>query len=67
MKEVKITLEHLERLLKQAKNEAEYSDMRKALYVSIKELPNGDTELQFEQPCQYAECNSTYYRYTNQS
>lgn len=64
---VKLTLEQLENLLEAAKNEAEYHDMRDVLFVSINQLPNGKQELEFEQPCQWTECNSSYHRFTDQS
>jgi len=34
-----------------------------AVYLSIKEHPNGRKFAEFEQPCAYAECNSNFYRF----
>lgn len=61
--QIKLTIEQLEKMLKMAKNQAEYHNMRSVFLVSISELPTGDPELEFEQPCSYAECNSTCYCY----
>lgn len=62
---VKLTLQQLEKLLEMAKNQAEFHDMRSSLLVAIDEMPNGEQFLEFEQPCQWPECNSTYYRYSS--
>lgn len=63
MKGVKITLEELERMVRRLKNEAEYGDMESYVIVTEERHPNGRRYIQFEQPCYYAECNSSYERF----
>lgn len=54
---LKISLEELERILKYAKNRAEYGNMQQCIYISGGEKPN------IKQYCCYADCapiNHTY-------
>jgi hypothetical protein len=63
MKQVSLTLEQIERLAQEIKNHRDYGCGEPRVLVSIDEHPNGRPFVQFEQPCEYSECNSTYYRY----
>ena len=59
MKQVKITIDQLKTLVRIMERDAVYGCMDSIAYVSIS--PRG--ELQFEQPCGYADCDSHYFRY----
>ena len=61
----KLTIEQLESLLEQAKNRMEYGNMKGYVLVGIKQLPSGNQEITFEQPCQYSDCSSSYYRFSS--
>ena len=63
MKGIKITLEELERMIERLKKEAEHGDMESYVIVTEEQHPNGRKYIQFEQPCCYAECNSSYERF----
>lgn len=63
MAKVKMTVEQLESLVSRVKNQVEYGDMNSYVLVSVGEHPNGCKFIEFEQPCVYAECNSSYHRY----
>lgn len=60
---IKLTADDLRRLADRVENREKYGNMRGVVYATIKRHPNGREFLEFEQPCQYAECNSNYYRY----
>lgn len=62
---VKMTAEDLRRLADMVENRQKYGSMRGVVYVTMKHHPNGREFLEFEQPCEYAECASNYYRYEN--
>lgn len=62
-KSIKITLDELKELVNDMENQIKYQSMRPVVYVSIEHHPNGRAYLQFEQPCNYAECFSHYRRY----
>lgn len=59
----RLTLEQLKLLVNRLENRTKHGDMQPVVTVSIGKHPNGSEYLEFEQPCYYAECNSTYYRY----
>ena len=63
MKGIKITIEELERMVERLKNKAEYGNMESYVIVTEEQHPNGRKYIQFEQPCYYAECNSSYERF----
>lgn len=60
---IRLTADDLRRLADQVENQEKYGNMHGYVTVSIKHHPNGREFVEFEQPCQYAECNSNYYRY----
>jgi hypothetical protein len=59
MKQIRITLDQLKTLLEIMERDAVYGCMDSVAYVSI----TSRGELEFEQTCGYAECNSHYFRY----
>lgn len=63
MTTVKLSIEQLEQMLEYAKNRVKHGDMKKHFIVSVKEHPSGKAFIEFEQPSQWAECNSIYHRY----
>jgi hypothetical protein len=63
MKGIKITIEELERMVERLKNKAEHGNMESYVIVTEEQHPNGRKYIQFEQPCYYAECNSSYERF----
>lgn len=60
---IKLTADDLRQLADRIENREKYGNMCGVVYLTIKEHPNGRKYAQFEQPCQYAECFSTFYRY----
>jgi hypothetical protein len=66
MKGVKITIEQLERMVERLKIKAVYCYMESYVIVTEAQHPNGRKYIQFEQPCCYAECNSSYDRFDAQ-
>jgi len=62
-KKIKFTSEDLRRLADIMDNNTKYDNMCGVAYLSIKEYPNGRQYAEFEQPCSYADCNSSYYRF----
>ena len=54
---LKITLDELERLLADAKNQAQYHDMENCIYIKGGEKPK------ITQYCVYAECNPYNHTY----
>lgn len=60
---VKMTLEQLRRLVETLESQEKYSSMLGMVYVSMKQHPNGREFLEFEQPCGYSDCSSSYHRY----
>jgi hypothetical protein len=66
MAEVKITIEELEILVKRLRREVEHGSMKPYVMVTAGKHPNGREYIQFEQPCYYAECNSSYKRFDAQ-
>ena len=66
MKGVKITIEQLERMVERLKNKVDYSSMKTYVIVTEGQHPNGIKYIQFEQPCCYADCNSSYERFDAQ-
>jgi hypothetical protein len=66
MKGIKITIEELERMVERLKNKAEHGNMESYVIVTEEQHPNGRKYIQFEQPCYYAECNSSYERFDTQ-
>ena len=63
---LQITIDELERMVERLKNKAEYGNMKSYVIVTEEQYPNGSKYLQFEQPCYYAECNSSYERFDAQ-
>lgn len=59
---IKITSDDLRRIADAMDNAEKYNNMCGIAYIEIIENCNGKKTLQFEQPCQYADCNSVYYR-----
>lgn len=66
MKGIKITIEELERMVERLKNKAAHGNMESYVIVTAEQHPNGIKYIQFEQPCCYAECNSSYERFDAQ-
>jgi hypothetical protein len=64
MEQVKMTIEQLEQMVKQLKNQNEYHDMEPYVLISIKEHWDGKKQIEFEQPNGWAECNSNCYRFS---
>lgn len=60
---IRLTADDLRHLADQVENREKYGNMCGVVYVTIKHHPNGRKFVEFEQPCQYSECNSNYYRY----
>lgn len=60
---IRMTADDLRRLADQIENREKYGSMCGVVYASIQHHPNGREYLQFEQPCQYAECNSNFYHF----
>ena len=59
---IRFTSDDLRRIADAIDNGEKYGNMCGVVYLNIKEYPNGQKFAEFEQPCQYAECNSTFYR-----
>lgn len=64
---VHMTVEDLDSLLSQLKRRVEYGNMKPYVLISIGEHPNGRSFVEFEQPCEYAECTSEYHRYDEEA
>ena len=64
---VRMTADDLRRLADMVENRERYNNMCGVVYASIKYHPNGLEFLEFEQPCSYAECDSSYYRYVGKA
>jgi hypothetical protein len=60
---IRLTLGQLEGLLGEAKRQREFNAGFEYLKVRIYDKKNGVSILEFEQPCEYPECNSTFYTY----
>lgn len=60
---IRFTSEDLRRLADRIDNGEKYGSMCGVVYLTVEEHPNGRRFAEFEQPCQYAECNSTFYRF----
>ena len=60
---IKLTADQLRELADRIDNESKYHNMCGYVIATIERHPNGREYLQFEQPCGYAECFSTYYTY----
>lgn len=61
--EFKFSIGELEQLITTLKTNVNHRSACSAIYISVIELPDGSHEIQFEQPCCYSECTSSYYRY----
>ena len=57
---IRMTVEQLEDMLKFMKDEIRYDSMTAEIIITMEHHPNGRAYLQFEQPCAYHECNSSY-------
>jgi transcriptional antiterminator len=66
MKGIKITIAELERMVERLKNKALYDNMKFHVIVTEKQHTNGRKYIQFEQPCYFAECNSSYEIFDSQ-
>lgn len=60
---IKFTSDELRKLADAIDNNHKYHCKCGIVYVSIQEHPNGRKYLEFEQPSDYAECSSEYYRF----
>lgn len=60
---LKFTPEMLRKLADDIERNKKYHNMCGYVQLTVMEKPNGKRTAQFEQPCMYAECFSTYYRY----
>lgn len=60
---IKLSPSDLRKLADIIENREKYGSMCGVVYATIQHHPDGRGFLQFEQPCQYAECNSNFYRY----
>lgn len=64
MKEyIRISVDQLREMVERMENEQRYHNMCGIVYATIQHHPNGNPILEFEQPCSYADCNSTFYRF----
>lgn len=60
---IRLTIEQLKKIVEMAENRKDYGNMEGYVNITIGKHPNGKEYIQLEQPCQYRECNSNYYRY----
>lgn len=60
---IRFTSEDLRRLADSIDNREKFGNMCGVVYLTIEQHPNGRKFAQFEQPCGYAECNSTIYTF----
>lgn len=60
---IKLTANELRRVADMIENREKYENMCGTVRVKIKKDPNGREYLELEQPCEFAECNSYYYRF----
>lgn len=60
---IRMTVEDLRHLADKIENRQKYGNMYGEVYVTMNHHPNGREYLKFEQPCYYADCNSSYYVY----
>ena len=58
---IKITIDQLEDMVNYLKRNVEYNNMMPYVIVSIDKMSNGKEAIEFEQPCYYAECFSSYW------
>jgi hypothetical protein len=61
--QVKMSIEQLEQLVSFLKNRQEHGNMKPFVLVGMSKHPNGSAFVEFEQPCEYHDCNSSYHRY----
>lgn len=61
--QTKLNLGQLRHAVGQMKYQIQHGSKRDVLYVTVRQHPNGNKFIEFEQPSHYAECNSTYYRF----
>lgn len=59
---VKITPEYLRWLADTIEQKEKYGCMCGCVYLTMHKYPSGKEYAEFEQPCGYAECTSSYYR-----
>lgn len=64
---ITMTAKQLRDLADRVDNEVKHGNGAGFVSVSIKGWPNGRKYLEFEQPCVYAECFSTFYRYDEEN
>lgn len=60
---IKFTPDMLRRLADDIEKNNKYHNKRGYVELTIKEHPSGKQYAEFEQPCIYAECFGTFYRY----
>lgn len=60
---IKMSIEQLKELVERLENRRDYGSMTNKVIITINKHPNGREYLEFEQPCTYPDCNSTYHRY----
>lgn len=60
---IRLTIDDLKKLVERMENRETYGNMCGTAYVTIERYPNGREYLQFEQPCQYTDCNSEFYKF----
>lgn len=63
MARVTFTSDQLRELADKMDDREKYDNMCSWVFLTIGEYPNGRKYAQFEQPCQYAECFSTFYTF----
>ena len=59
---IRLTSEDLRSIADMIDSREKYDNMCGYAVADIKMHPNGKKYLEFEQPCQYQECNSCFYR-----
>ena len=60
---ITFTSEELRQLADRIDNAAQYRNLKSYVILEIKKHPNGRSYAEFEQPCHYAECFSSCYKY----
>ena len=60
---ITFTSDDLRKLADKMDDREKYDNMCGRVILTVGEYPNGRKYAQFEQPCQYAECFSTFYTF----
>lgn len=61
---VRVSLDQLKDMVERIEERNKRGCMKGSVLVSIQKHPNGKEYVEFEQESGYAECVSTYYRFT---